>query len=210
MTDDKPTLTRRRVLGSIATIGIAGALGAATWAELSDEETATVDAQAGSIDLQANGADETVTVDFGDDLANGFSETQTIDLTNAGSLPGQALCFATSNFSSGEGENFEPETNTDTADGGELDDVATLDIGLSGGGASYSVYEGPASGATSLDTCVNLDPPLEGQTFTLDIALSIPDENVNQAMGDTFNFDLTATLYDENQTSGGGGTGGSG
>ena len=194
----------------MAVIGVAGALGATTWAEMSDEETATVDAQAGSIDLQANGADETVTVDFGDDLSNGFSETQTIDLTNAGSLPGEALCFAVSNFTSGEGENFEPEENTDPGDGGELDDVATLDIGLSGGGASYSIYEGPASGVTSLDTCANLDPALDGQTFTLDIALSIPDENVNQAMGDEFSFDLTATLYDENQTDGGGGSGGGG
>ena len=169
-----------------------------------------MDAQAGSIDLKANGGDQTVTVDFGDDLANGFSETQSIDLTNAGSLPGQALCFAVSNFSSGEGQNFEPETNTDTSDGGELDDVATLDIGLSGGGASYSIYEGPASGVSSLDTCANLDPALEGQTFTLDVALSVPDENVNEAMGDQFSFDLTATLYDEDQTSGGGGSGGGG
>lgn len=207
MAEDKPILTRRRVLGSIATIGIAGVLGAATWAEMSDTETATVDAQAGSIDLQANGADETVTVDFGDALSNGFSETQTIDLTNAGSLPGQSLCFAVENFTSGEGENFEPETNTDTADGGELDDVATLTIDVSGGGSSYSIYDGAASGVTSVDTCVNLDPPIEGQTFTLDIALSVPDENVNEAMGDEFTFDLTITLYDENQTTGGGGSG---
>ena len=208
MTDDKPILTRRRVLGSIATIGIAGALGAGTWAELSDEETATVDAQAGSIDLKANGDDQTVSVDFGDDIANGFSETRTIDLTNAGSLPGRALCFGVSNFSSSEGQNFEPETNTDTSDGGELDDVATLTVDLSGGGASYSVYDGPASGVESLDTCVNLDPALEGQTFSLDVALSVPDQNVNEAMGDQFGFDLTATLYDENQSSGGSGGGG--
>jgi spore coat-associated protein N len=205
MTDNKPTLTRRRVLGSITTIGIAGVLGAATWAEMSDEETATVDAQAGSIDLQANGADETVTVDFGDDLANGFSETQTIDLTNAGSLPGEAMCFAVSNFTSGEGDNFEPEGDTDPANGGELDDVADLTITLSGGGASYPVYDGPANGVSSLDTCVDLEPPLEGQTFTLDIALSIPEENVNDAMGDTFSFDLAFTMFDTEQTGGGGG-----
>lgn len=203
MADNKPTLTRRRVLGSIATIGVAGALGATTWAEMSDQETTTVDAKAGSIDLKANGNDTIVTLDFGDDLANGFSETKSVDLTNAGSLPGQALCFSVSNFTSGEGENFEPEGNTDTSDGGELDDVATLDIGLSGGGASYSVYEGAASGVTSLDTCLNLDPTLDGQTFTLNVALSVPDENVNQAMGDELSFDLATTLYDKDQTSGG-------
>jgi|AntDeeMetageno50_2_1112565.scaffolds.fasta_scaffold01896_5 hypothetical protein len=202
MTDDDSPLTRRRVLGSIATIGTAGALGATTWAELSDQETARATAKAGSIDLKANGNDETVTLDFGDDLSNGFSETKSVDLTNAGSLPGQALCFAVSNSTSGEGENFEPETNTDEGDGGELDDVADLDISLSGGGASYTIYEGTASGVTAVDTCANLDPTLDGQTFTLDVSLSIPDENVNEAMGDTFSFDLTTTLYDEDQTTG--------
>ncbi|EMA55788.1 hypothetical protein [Halococcus thailandensis] len=175
---------------------------------MSDQETGTVQAKSGSIDLKANGNDETVTLDFGDDLSNGFSETQSMNLTNVGSLPGQALNFAVSNFTSREGENFEPEENTDESDGGELDDVADLSINLSGGEASYTVYEGAASGVTSLDTDVNLEPPLTDQTFTLNVTLSIPEENVNEAMGDEFNFDLTSTLYDTNQ-SGDGGSGGS-
>lgn len=198
MTDDKPTLTRRRVLGSIATIGTAGALGATTWAEMTDTENATVDAKAGSIDLKANGNDETVTIDFGDDLSNGFSDTQSFDLTNNGSLPGEALNFAVSNFNSGEGANPEPET--DTTGEGELDDVADLDITLNGDSASYSIHQGAASGVSSLDTSVNLDPSLTNQTFTLDLAMSIPEENINQAMGDVFSFDLAVTLYDTNRS----------
>ena len=206
MTDDKPTLTRRRVLGSLATIGIAGALGATTWAEMSDQETGTVQAKSGSIDLKVNGGDETVTLDFGDDLANGDSATRSLDLTNTGSLPGQALSFAVSNYSSTEGENFEPEGNTDESDGGELDDVADLDISLSGDGTSYTIYEGAASGVSSLDTVTNLDPSLTDQTFTLDVTLSIPEENVNDAMGDELEFDLVATLYDTERSSDGNGS----
>lgn len=206
MADDKPILTRRRVLGSVATIGIAGALGATTWAQMNDTEQATVTAQAGTLDLKANGDDTVVTIDFGDSLSNGFEGTQTIDLTNVGSLPGEALCFDVSNFTSDEGETPEPETNTDTTDGGELDDVANLDITLSGGGTTYNVYSGTASGVTTVDTCANLEPALTDQTFTLDITLSIPEESVNEAMGDSFSFDLAFTLYDTDTVVDGGGT----
>lgn len=207
MADDNPTLTRRRVLGSVATIGVAGALGATTWAEMSDTENATVSAEAGTLDLEVGGTNALVQVDFGDNLTNGDAPSRTIDLTNVGSLPGEALCFSTSNFSSTEGTNPDAETNTDTSDGGELDDVADLIITLSGDGeTTYSIHDGAASGVESLNTCENLDTALEDQTYTLDITLDVPDEPVNEAMGDKFSFDLAATLHDTDQSGGGGGT----
>ena len=49
---DKPKLTRRRVLGGIGTIGIAGALGTGTYALFQDEEsTGPLDLAAGELDL---------------------------------------------------------------------------------------------------------------------------------------------------------------
>ncbi len=55
MADDNSPLTRRRVLGGMATIGAAGAVGAGTWAQFSDTEDATrLTATAGTLDLKVD------------------------------------------------------------------------------------------------------------------------------------------------------------
>jgi len=91
MSDNNIELTRRRVLGGIATVGAASAAaGAGTFAFFSDTETSTDNAvQAGTVDL--NSPNSTVSYSVGDEIAPGESFTLQIETTYTGSIDGVTL-----------------------------------------------------------------------------------------------------------------------
>ncbi|MDS0223138.1 CalY family protein [Haloarcula sp. S1AR25-5A] len=108
MSDKSIELTRRRVLGGIATVGAASAAaGAGTFAYFSDEETSTGNTiQAGTVDL---GSPETSgSQSLGTDLAPGDNFTIQIETTYNGSIDDVDLNL--------NAQLTDPTVNTETGD----------------------------------------------------------------------------------------------
>lgn len=215
MTDDKPTLTRRRVLGSMATIGAAGAVGAGAWAQFSDEETGRVVAQAGTLDLRINGGDRRATVDVGqlspeDNVDDPDSPPHTFEaryeLTNVGNTTGNRVevVIPSAGVQSMERDNPEPETNTGGQ--GELDDQlevrAFLDNDSNDGNGNKGYFFGGSDSYVPfedvLDNTYGVNENIDGgggDSDDLVIQGRFPDrEDNNEAMGDRVRFDVEATL----------------
>lgn len=89
--DGHVRLTRRRILSSIATIGVAGAAsGAGTMALFSDAETSADNmVQAGTLDLKLGGVDQNVSFLGATNVRPGEDGAGEVDIENHGSLPGQ-------------------------------------------------------------------------------------------------------------------------
>jgi hypothetical protein len=133
MSGDTSKLTRRGVLGSIATIGAAGAVGIGTWATSRDSERERVVVQAGGpqgdskanddLDLRVEEQEGVIEVDAGT-LPAGGTFTSCKTLSNTGSTPGNVVyvTIPESSVESAEGKGYDEETNTDESDGGELDE----------------------------------------------------------------------------------------
>jgi predicted ribosomally synthesized peptide with SipW-like signal peptide len=208
MTDDKPVLTRRRILGGMATIGVAGALGAGTWAQMHDTEQAAVAATAGTLNLRANGGNATIPVKF-KNLKNGDSKTETVTLTNTGSIPGESLCFYIPKSSIEERENSYMEAEREAGESGltgpndgELREYTSLEISVGGQNVFGPALLRPDNIVGQEDrVCINLDPALADQELPLEITLHVNDDDVSTAMSDSFSFDLNFTLYDNEQSS---------
>ncbi|RJT07084.1 hypothetical protein [Halococcus sp. IIIV-5B] len=208
MTDDKQLLTRRRMLGSVATVGVAGAIGANTWAQFRDDERGNLNATAGSIDLQVNGSDETAQFDFPSIRNQG---TQTAQLTNAGDLASDSLgVFITEgSFTNAENGITEPEAEAgdDTPDQGELRDTAlfTLEIG---DGPIATIGPMPINetfvGESNIQYLNGVDiAPNGNQTVPLTLSIDLPEEEDNSdVMTDSIGFELTLRLLRDEQTQG--------
>ena len=145
MTDDndKPILTRRRVLGGMATIGAAGAAGAGSWAAFSDEsEPLDATLEAGKIEgsmeytasYNGNEVDETLTnvnvpsdvvgdgVEFAlTDVKPGDRGSITLDISVNGNPAWVAACLDISNSQENERSGVEKAAGNDTS-GGELEE----------------------------------------------------------------------------------------
>lgn len=141
MTDEKPQLTRRRVLSGVATIGAANAVGLGTWARSQDTERERVVVQAGGplgngdgngngngnsnaegeLNLVVGEQEGVIEVDAGT-LNPGDAYRDCKTLSNAGDVPGGTVSVGIPGDSveSTEGENYDEET--DTKGEGELDD----------------------------------------------------------------------------------------
>ena len=129
MSDKKVALTRRRVLGGLGAIGAAGAAGGAgTFAYFSDtEESSGNTVSAGTLDLTPDGQSvETFSVSGVKPTDSG---TETISLSNAGTLPGY---LNVSVDVTGDSENTveEPEPDSDDATSGELAEAIDVEIGF--------------------------------------------------------------------------------
>lgn len=86
---DDIKLSRRRILIGLGTVGIASAgAGAGTMALFEDQEDAQAKVQAGTLDLQVNGADGTVTILDEPSIAPGDSGSETVYIRNAGTVDG--------------------------------------------------------------------------------------------------------------------------
>lgn len=192
MTDDKSTLTRRRVLGGLATVGAAGAVGVGTWAEFSDEESADVTVSAGTLDLKVNGGDTSDGTTFElKKVTPGENGSQTISLENAGNITGVLTGDITDVTSSGS-ETSEPEKNVDPDNSGDLGQY--LELKFSGTDAlTNPTWD-------TLDWYVNhgpftLDDNMKGdESDDLTIEWRVPSDVGNAIQGDTVTFHVTATL----------------
>jgi predicted ribosomally synthesized peptide with SipW-like signal peptide len=136
-------LTRRKVLGGLATVGAASAAaGAGTFALFSDTESSTDNViQAGTLDLKAEDGDSAVTTFDLSTKAPGDSGTARTNVSNAGSLDGYLA------FTVGDATNTEPtprpdpEKNADPdleggTSTGELGKWLSLEMGFVGDGNS--------------------------------------------------------------------------
>lgn len=193
MTDDKSMLTRRRVLGGMATIGAAGAVGAGTWASFSDTESATGNSvTAGTLDLTVNGGNIPQGASFtASNVAPGYSTSQTLELMNAGNIAG-VLKADFHNLSESGGLNPEPEQKAEGGPGNSADLADNLEIKVTGDYGSLGPY--------TLTQVVN-NTPYEldnnmtgGESGTGTIELSLPSGVGNEIQGDSVSFDLTFTL----------------
>lgn len=191
MADDDSKLTRRRVLGGLATVGAAGAIGGAgTWAAFSDDEDSNGNyVQAGTRDLQIDGGDAPVVTLEVDNAAPGDSGGDTSSITNVGSLPGD-LSVEVMAVRSAEGDNSsEAETNTDTSDNGELAQYLNVDIGF----GSSSAVSGSAQGlAGSTGSGPTLSANGGSTSFYID--WSIDPGATNDAQGDRVEIDVKVYL----------------
>ena len=90
MTGNGTTLTRRRVLGGLATVGAgSAAAGAGTMAYFSDSESsADNQVTAGTLDLTVDGGDADVSFFTETNVAPGDTGQATLPLSNVGSLTG--------------------------------------------------------------------------------------------------------------------------
>ncbi|WP_153952194.1 TasA family protein [Halosegnis longus] len=95
MTDDTlTTLSRRRLLAGLATIGGSmSAAGVGTWSLFSDDEQRNISVKAGTVSLSVDeGADPVITIDG---VAPGAGDTERVTLRNTGTLDaGLALCVS--------------------------------------------------------------------------------------------------------------------
>jgi spore coat-associated protein N len=190
MADDKPTLTRRRVLGGMATIGAAGAVGAGTWAAFSDEESATGSATAGTLDLKVENTDisgRKVTLGNGDLAPGDDGSYSNITLKNTGNVAGELR--ADLNITSAqENDRNEAETADDPNSGGngELDNVLELQVpGQNSGWRSLRFYDEntPYTLANSLSDSKDIT-----------IKWRVPEDADNSIQSDSVTFDVTFTL----------------
>lgn len=135
--DDNFGLSRRKVLGSIGTIGVAaGGIGASTWAGYTDHEIKELKTHAGSLDLRisetgtGNWRNGPVSVKIGE-ISPGETVGHCEYLTNVGQTDGACLSMKITNVRSDEGQSeynnanvYNPDAETDRkhSNGGELDD----------------------------------------------------------------------------------------
>ncbi|WP_226010657.1 TasA family protein [Halomicrobium salinisoli] len=208
MSEKRIELTRRRVLGGIATIGAASAAaGAGTFAYFSDEETSSTTVSAGTLDLQTG---STNTLSFGkSDIVPGQNGSGSVDLQKSGSVAGD-LSISVASVSSSEGTDSDAETNTSTSDGGELDDQLELALWIGTGGSSDTSFEsgdialrsdGNLSDTKTFGTASNYDGASWGNVVTdfsgpvtFNLEWKFPDGDTNnEAQGDdiTVSFDFT-------------------
>lgn len=195
MSDDNTYgLTRRRVLGGLATVGAASAAaGAGTMAYFSDTEESTDNTvSAGTLDLKADGGDSAVTTVNVSDVAPGESGSDSTSLSNSGSIDGSVdLVFGSA--SNSEGDN--PESEGDTSSPGDLGGVLEVTVSVGStqvrSGTFNSVFDG-----TEADANVAL---ASGGSKDLTIDWSLPSSAGNDIQGDSVSGDITIEL---NQTDG--------
>jgi spore coat-associated protein N len=203
--DDNSTgleLTRRRILGGIGTIGAASAAaGAGTFAYFSDTESSTGNTvTAGTLDLTPNGSSvETFSLA---DVKPSDSGTETIGLTNAGSLPGY-LNVSVDVTADSENSLEEPEPSDDDTTSGELAEALDVEIGLDGdenGSIDTSLATADLIGVSGL-TGVTYNPnhqldPSDGSDNDVDFVFdwNVPASVGNEIQGDSFTVDFTFEL----------------
>ena len=209
--NDKPTLTRRRVLGSMATVGAAGAVGATTWSRFTDEEKKQVTATAGTLDLRVehdgtwyNG--ETIEVSGGP-LENGGTFEDCETLQNVGNIAGDGITVGLSNVQDYESGHPEPEEGPGGAGtgSGELIKYLSVKGTLTCEGTEFDCTPGSSTGgyvslkeAEGKSIYVENEIPVES-TCELCFSVKLDEshaerDNANDAMTDNARFDLNLAL----------------
>jgi predicted ribosomally synthesized peptide with SipW-like signal peptide len=194
MSDKKVELTRRKVLGGLATIGAAGAAtGAGTMAYFDDTETSSGNTvQAGTLDLTTA---EGSSLDLNDiELAPGQSVSASVDLQNDGTVSANHVEVDTS-YSEGDSDG-----NVDAQSFAEQLEVSTLEYS----GSDITTYTDTDGNGTltlhelSDQTLDDLQPAPEtnsGNSETFNIELTLPGEDTGNAFqGEGVDISFTFTL----------------
>ena len=217
------------MLGGMATIGAAGALGAGAWAGYSDTETASITVNAGTLDTvlylenpdgsssdRINGNVATLTVD---NLAPGDVVEKDVRVGNIGSVDAHSVGVDIKNVQSGEGLTPESETDRATSNGGELENQLELLVDYSNatlhqligdengsGPNTYVPFTTAANQPSGTYTAGGFTLPETGSVSeydTLNVEMRYEDldpSKNNKAMGDELTFDIEITLYQNDVT----------
>ncbi|WP_396613720.1 TasA family protein (plasmid) [Haloferax sp. S1W] len=199
--DTTLTLTRRRLLGGILTIGTgSAAAGAGTVSLFSDTEEGTGTVSVGTLDLAVGEDDNELTFLKEANVAPGDSGTSSVTLRNAGTLTGY-LDIEVLGVTNDENGQSEPEEGNDSSeDDGELAGVLEVRVSLVDedgsktylcGGSSYtklgSLFEA--------DQTFDLDHELSaGETVDFVIEWRVPQDAGNEVTSDIAGVDLAFVL----------------
>lgn len=199
MSDDNSKLTRRRVLGGLATVGAAGAIGGAgTMAYFSDTEESTGNSvSAGTMDLNINGDDSAVTTLDVADKAPGDSGSESHSISNSGTVDG-VVDVLFSSASNNEGDTSDAEG--DTSSPGDLGGVLEVDVYLDDDGDTSSTGDQTVAGSGTFDSVfdgseADANHPLPaGGSSNLVIEWEIPTTAGNDIQGDSVSGDISVEL----------------
>lgn len=199
MTDEAITLSRRRVLGGLATIGGASAAaGAGTVAYFSDSESSSGNTvQAGTLEL---GFDGTNSFSFSAALAPTQSTIDRVTLVNDGSISGSLDVDVS--YSESDGASNDTDVTADQV--AQNLNVLTLDYddtSLLGGQnlpSDPTLYElahnDQAEPGTNNDLVNLADPTSNGTDFTVELELAdVGNDFQSDGVAITFDFDLNQT-----------------
>lgn len=214
MSDNNIELTRRRVLGGIATVGAASAaVGAGTFAAFSDTETSSGNSvTAGTLDLQLNpNSSGSTSIDFGT-IAPGDSGYLVIELTNDGSIDATLQSINIGDVSEDGSLTESLTTNSDGEDpnsDGELDDYLEIGVFIEADdltSASVGTTTGETVSATDGTRVISSDTKLSdavgrnngfseslttNETKYLVLNYELPrEETGNVVQGDSAGFDI--------------------
>ncbi len=201
-------LTRRRLLGGVATVGVAGVgAGAGTAALFADSEASTGNSlQSGTLNLTLDGSDASVTLLSEVDVAPGESGQATVTLANTGSLPGyvDVVVSASVYYENGcpGNEGSRDSTCNDPGPGeGELQDHLEVQARFQNGPDLWSGWD-LAANRLGQGTVYSTDYQLAAgasDDFVLDWEL--PSDTGREAQSDSIEFTLTFSL-DQHSDSG--------
>ena len=201
MAQDGIELTRRRLLGGVATVGAVGAgAGAGTTALFSDTETSSSTLHSGTLDLTLDGQNSPVTLLSTSDIVPGDSGTESVTLANAGTVTGYvdvAVASATdyeNGCPNGE-QSVDSSCGTPGRNEGELDEHLELKATL----GTQDLWNGdwltPVEIYQNYGWGYDLDHPLTGgeaADFTLQWRL--PSGTGRVVQSDSIEFTLTFSL----------------
>jgi spore coat-associated protein N len=205
--DDKKNSRKKAglIVGLVALVVAAAAIGAGTYAAFTDTETGPGGTQtAGTLDLEVGSGGTTSTLFSASNIAPGFSQDYTFTLKNAGSVTG-TLSTATT-FSGGDGSCTEPERTAENATScnpsGNLQDqmqVVVVSSPVSNTPTSAMSLAGfagaplPGSGSLKING---------GQTVTYTLRFTLPNDTSttaetnsnNKVQGDSVTLNSTFNL----------------
>lgn len=193
MTEQALTFTRRRVLGSLLTVGTASAAaGAGTMAAFSDVESSSGNTvQAGTLDLALDGADQTVTFLDVSGIQPGDSGSSSVTLGNTGTLAGD-LEVDVAAIRDHENGFYGKESGQDgTSSDGELDDYLELRATI----GTATVW--PRQTVSKLTVGATYSPNATitgGGTGTFTLEWWLPTDTTDIVQSDSVELDLTFRL----------------
>ncbi|KZN25718.1 hypothetical protein A4G99_04540 [Haladaptatus sp. R4] len=155
----------------------------------------------GTLDLKLQGSDTDRIPAAGDlVLGSGGSYTHRTSLTNAGSTGGESISLGVTTVTTDEGTTESGESNTSTADGGELDDELLFRASLERDGTTVGYFFGDGSSLASYSTvagrpeqAIQLSPSLGSSPAVFVFEVNYPTGST-AAYGDRLVFDLDLTL----------------
>jgi predicted ribosomally synthesized peptide with SipW-like signal peptide len=205
MTERDITLTRRRILGSVAALGAAGAAGAGgTYAVLSDTEQSTDNSlSAGTLNLRTGGSESATTTLSASNNGTGSSGVASTTVNNVGSLDG-VLNFDVGAITDLEnGIVNDPESDAAAENGGspgELSEYVTFRLGYdSNADGSFddaeTVVEGSLGGMENVQFNPNVPIPA-GSDREFFVEWEIDGDAGNEIQSDSIEVDFTFELLE--------------